>query len=69
MSKQNSEDLNSKLRELDEVLAWFDSDEIDLEAALDKFETGSKLAEDIKRRLDEVQNKITDIEKRFDSVE
>lgn len=67
MSQTKNKSINSRLQELEAVLAWFDSDDIDLDEALDKFETGSQIVSDIRERLNEVHNKITVLEKRFDS--
>lgn len=58
--------LNQQLQELDELLAWFEQPDIDLEEALQKFDQGLVLAESIKKRLVKVENKITVLKERFD---
>lgn len=60
--------LNKQLAKLDELLAWFDGDAIDLDEAIKKFEEATKLADDIKKQLAETENKITVLKKRFDKA-
>ena len=64
MSVQKS--LNEQLRELDELLAWFEQPNIDIEQALKKFDEGVLLAESIKKQLSKIENKITILKERFD---
>lgn len=68
MSVQKS-DLNAKLAELESLVAWFEGDEIDIEQAVEKFEAGNKLAADIRKQLDTLENKITVLSERFDQPE
>lgn len=63
---KNNPTLQTQLAELDELLAWFDQPDIDLDQALAKFDHGVKLAEDIKKRLSDFENKVTILKKRFD---
>lgn len=63
---KSSPTLQEQLTELDELLAWFDQPDIDLDAALAKFDQGVKLTEDIKKRLATFENKVTILKKRFD---
>jgi exodeoxyribonuclease VII small subunit len=58
--------LQQQLAQLDELLAWFDQPDLDLDQALDKFDEGVKLTEDIKKRLATFENKVTVLKKRFD---
>ncbi len=66
MSNQNT-NLKDKLHELEKLLEWFEQDDVDLEEALAKYETGSELAASIREQLNAIENKITVIEKRFDT--
>ncbi|MGH7196266.1 MAG: exodeoxyribonuclease VII small subunit [Candidatus Saccharimonadales bacterium] len=69
MSDQpNKKKLSDQLTELDELLAWFDQDDIDLDEALKKFDQGVALAEDIKKHLAQLENKITVLKERFDQT-
>ena len=57
--------LKELMAEFDEVVAWFDGDDVDVEEAIAKFEQGSKLADQIKKQLAEVKNKIRVINSDF----
>lgn len=63
---KNDKPLSDQLRELDELLAWFDRDDFDLDEALKKFDEGVKLTEQIEARLSTLENKITVLRERFD---
>jgi exodeoxyribonuclease VII small subunit len=69
MSAKNdkSKTLNEQLQELEELIAWFEGDDIDLEEAISKFEQGSELAGEIKGRLHTLENKITVLKERFET--
>lgn len=62
--KQNKP-LTDQLKELDELIAWFDQDNLDLDEALKKFDEGVKLTEEIEARLSKLENKITVLRERF----
>lgn len=64
-SPKNEKPLNDQLRELDELIAWFDRDDFDLDEALAKFDDGIKLTEQIEERLGKLENKITVLRERF----
>lgn len=64
-SPKNETPLNDQLRELDELIAWFDRDDFDLDEALKKFDDGIKLTEQIEERLSKLENKITVLRERF----
>ncbi len=66
MSVKNEKRLKHQLAELDELIAWFDQDDFDLDEALEKFDEGVKLAESIKQRLKKLENKIIILKQRFD---
>ncbi len=65
MSTQKT-DLKTQLEQLENIVAWFEGEDINIELAIDKFKEGSVLAEDIKKRLDELDNQITVLKERFD---
>lgn len=52
--------------ELDEIIDWFSSNEVDIEKVEDKYSRGLKLANEIKKRLSETENKITKIKLDFE---
>ena len=62
---KNEKSLSEQLRELDELIAWFDQDDFDLDEALKKFDEGVKLTEKIEERLKKLENKITILRERF----
>ena len=62
---KNETPLNDQLRELDELIAWFDREDFDLDEALKKFDDGIKLTEQIEERLSKLENKITVLRERF----
>lgn len=65
MSQKNNPTIAAKMAELDMLLAWFESDDFELEAALDKFTEAEKLATEIEAELAEFKNKITVIKRDF----
>lgn len=52
-------------KELEEIVQWFESTEVDLEEGLKKFERGLELAKKCRQRLAEVENKVTLIKQKF----
>ena len=50
--------------ELEEITEWFESGEADLDAGLKKYERAMELAEALRVRLEEAENKITEIQKK-----
>lgn len=66
---KNDKSLSDQLRELDELIAWFDQDDFDLDEALKKFDEGTKLTEQIEERLSTLENKITVLKQRFGQAE
>ena len=57
--------LKELMAEFDEVVAWFDGDDVDVEEAIAKFEQGSKLADRIKAQLADSKNKIKIVKDKF----
>jgi exodeoxyribonuclease VII small subunit len=58
--------LKEQLTELEELVSWFEQDDLDIEEAIQKFEIGSELAGSIKKDLGELENKITVLKKSFE---
>lgn len=52
-------------KELEQIVSDFESREIDLEKDLPKFERGLRLAQQLQRRLQEIENKVVEIDRRF----
>lgn len=59
--------IKQKLAQLDELVAWFEQDDIDIEQSLKKFEQAEKLADEIAGELKTAKNKIEVIKKKFDA--
>ena len=51
--------------ELEKIVADFESRELDLEQDLPRFERGLELAGKLQKRLEKIENKIVEIEKKF----
>ena len=66
MSK-NDKTIQEKMNQLSELVAWFESDEFELEAAIEKYKTAEVLADDIGKDLSELKNEITVLKEKFDS--
>ena len=66
MSKK-SKTIQDKMIELDQLTAWFDSEDFVLEEAIDKFKQAELLATDIEKDLLNLKNDIRIIKKKFDS--
>lgn len=69
MSTKNNSSISEKTIKLNELVAWFDSDDFELEAALDKFAEAQKLASEIESDLLAMKNNITVIKKNFTETE
>ncbi len=67
MSNPKQPSISDQLQKLDELTAWFDQDDFDLDEALVKFEEGTKLVEALEARLGRLENKITILKQRVDA--
>jgi len=54
-------------KELDEIMTWFDSEEIDLDVALSKHESAMKIIDDMENYLKHAENKIKKIKAKLRS--
>ena len=66
MSK-NDKTIQEKMNQLSELVAWFEGDEFELEAAIEKYKTAEVLADEIGKDLSELKNEITVLTEKFDS--
>ncbi len=46
-------------QELDELLSWFENEDLDVDEAISKYEQAKKLAKELHKYLQDAQNKIT----------
>ncbi|MFH1142568.1 MAG: exodeoxyribonuclease VII small subunit [Candidatus Uhrbacteria bacterium] len=65
MPPKNKIDFAQAFTELEEITQWFETEEVDLDQGLKKFERGLELATVCKKKLSEVENKVEEIKKKF----
>ncbi len=65
MTKSN-QTIQDKITQLDELVAWFDSDEFSLEEATEVFKKAEVLAREIEADLRELKNEVQVIKASFD---
>lgn len=51
--------------ELDKLILWFESEEVDLEKISEKYDKALGLVAQIEKQLQEAENKITKLDKKF----
>ena len=51
MSSKNEKTINQKIEELRQMVAWFESDDFDIEQAIERYQAAEKLASDIEKDL------------------
>lgn len=68
-TKNNTGTIAEKTERLNELVAWFDSDDFNLEQALDTFKRAEALAQEIEDDLLALKNEITIVKQKFDEGE
>lgn len=68
MSTKNNLTIREKTEALNELVAWFDGDEFELEQALEKFKQAEKMAHEIEQDLLALKNEITVVRQKFDET-
>lgn len=58
-------DFVASLKELEDITTWFESEDIDLDKGLAKFERGMLLATELKEHLKQVENRVEVIKRKF----
>lgn len=68
MPKASSDDKGfaKKFEELEAIVEWFSGDLQDIDKSLEKFERGVELSNQLKTYLEETENKVEKIKKKFD---
>jgi exonuclease VII small subunit len=69
MSAKSNMSISEKTIKLNELVGWFDGDDFELEAALDKFAEAEKLASEIEADLLAMKNNISIVKKKFNEAE
>ena len=68
MSKQTEQKtVSQKMTELSELVAWFESDDFELEKAIETYTKAEKLAAEIEHDLASLKNEVTVLKEKFDS--
>lgn len=58
-------DVAKGFAELEEISGWFERGETDIDAGLQKFERAMLVADALKKKLDEAENKVKEIKQKF----
>lgn len=66
MPKQASFNFEKSFSELEDIVEKFESGTISLDESLKQFERGLELAQELKKRLSDVENKIAEIKQKFE---
>jgi len=69
MSTKNNLTIAEKTAKLDELVAWFDTDDFEIERALSIFAEAEKLAHEIEHDLQALKNNIEIVKIRFSETE
>jgi len=65
-SRKSAKSLRELLDEFEQIVQWFDGEDLDVEAATEKFAAGAKLADEIREKLANEKNKIEIVKRKFD---
>jgi exonuclease VII small subunit len=69
MSAKSKASISEKTIKLNELVEWFDSEDFELEEALDKFAEAEKLASEIEADLLAMKNSISIVKKKFNEAD
>jgi len=61
--KKEKFNFNKAYQEMQQIVEWFEKDEIDLEEGIKKFEEGSGLVKEMKKYLDTMEHTIKELNK------
>jgi len=67
VSKAKQPDMAQLLKELDDILAWFESGEADVETAVKKYEAGLSKLDQLEKQLKSAQLKVKKLDQKFDA--
>jgi exodeoxyribonuclease VII small subunit len=67
MTKTNQENFGGQLEELEAITSWFESDQVDLDEGITKFERGMELVTSLRKRLDDVENRVEKVKAKFEA--
>jgi exonuclease VII small subunit len=63
--KKNEMTIKEKIEQLDQLVAWFESDNFDVEEASSRLKEAAVLAEAIKTQLESVANDVQEVKESF----
>lgn len=66
MAEKKSQTVAENLARLEELLAWFESEEITVEEALSKYEEALELSKELEQQLANAKNQVETIKKKFE---
>lgn len=66
-NSKKPKDIGKLLQELEEVVTWFESDQVDLALAVKKYEQGLTTVKELEKLLSQAKLEIEHIDKSFDS--
>lgn len=53
-----SKSINELNQQLDDIFEWFDSGDLDIDKAIEKYKQGQEIIEELNKKLDEAKNVI-----------
>jgi exodeoxyribonuclease VII small subunit len=59
-------DIAKSFQELEETAAWFEQGDADVDKGLAKFERAMEIADALKTRLTDAENKVKEIKKKYE---
>ena len=65
MSSKKNESISKQLEAFEESLSWFESDDFNLEEAVQKYEESAKIANELEESLIVIKNKVEVLKKSF----
>lgn len=63
------QDFGKSYQELEEIIQWFEKEQVDLDEGLKKFERGLELAKQCRQRLKEVENRVNELKTKFGELD
>ncbi len=63
--KSTAKNFEQQFKELEQIVEQLESGEVSLDLGLERFERGLALAQELKKKLSEVENKVEIIKKKF----
>lgn len=66
MSAKSNQSIQEKMKQLEELVEWFESDDVDIDEALKNYEKAMKLASELENEIKSAKNEFAKIKKSFD---